>query len=105
MTPNNIGQNTLSLVDIRLSTLGWRNVNWFLRAEFSLIAQIVSYICVNRTQSIQYGDSGRLKVNPLGLRSLKGFLVRHKQAKIASPNDLASHDEAGLALSDLALLL
>jgi len=38
MTPNNSGQNGLSVFDIPLVCTGTAKVNWFLRVEFLLVA-------------------------------------------------------------------
>jgi len=80
-------------------------MNWSLKLEFSLVAQIGSQVYVNRTQPIQHGDLGRLKVSLLGLRSLrlnlKGPFLVIGEAKIATPHDLTSHVEVGIALSAL----
>jgi len=50
MTPNKYGENALSIFDIPLVCTGMAEVNWFLRVEFPLVTQIVSYICVSWTQ-------------------------------------------------------
>ena len=80
-------------------------MNRFLRAKLSLVAQIVSKVCVNWTQPIQYRDLRRLEVSPFGLRSLrlslKGFLLGYDGARIASPEGVASQDEANAFSSAL----
>ena len=79
-----------------LFALGWRDVNRFIRAKFSLVAQIISQVCVNRAQPIHHRDSRRLEISSLGLislrLSLKGFFVIG-EARIASPERVASQSE------------
>ena len=67
----------------RLPALGQRNVNWFIRAEFLIIAQIFPQVCSSWTQLVQHGDSGKLEVSPLALKSLglslRGFAFVYKR--------------------------
>ena len=87
-------------------------MNCLFGAEFPLVAQIIPQVCVTWVQLIQHGDSGRLNVNPLGLRnprlSLEDFLWAIGEDRIASPERVASQGEATiLALplkASLALL-
>ena len=69
-------------------------MNMFLRGKLSLVAQIVSQVCVNWTQLIHHRDSKRLKVSLLGLGnpwvSLEGFFLVIGKARIASPERVAS---------------
>jgi len=62
-----------------LSALGWRDMNRFTRATFSLVAQTFPQVCVSWTQSIQYRDSRKLDVSLFRMKSsrlgLKGWLL------------------------------
>ena len=84
-------------------------MNGFLRVKFSLVAQIVSQVCVNQTQSIHHRDSAKLEVSPLGLRSLglslKAFLLVIGKAKIALPKRVASQGEATILVLPLEVNL
>jgi len=54
-----------------LSIVGRREASLLFRAEFSFVVQKFPQVCVDLIQSIQHGESERLKVSPDGLKSLR----------------------------------